>query len=104
MSSTILVAPVAAEALACTQARPKLLEELAFGTRQRDIDVPSDTPVFLYVTPDHSRHHALLKPGFVTWTGRFGGIVPALAQGARRGKHPDGAMRPPSGTPRCSGT
>lgn len=93
---TVLVAPIAAEVLASTLMCPRLHEEVAFGTRQRDLaEVAPGTTVFIYVAPDHSRCNSLLQPGFVTWIGTLGRLVPAVAQGPRRGMHPDPAMRPP---------
>lgn len=91
----VLVAPVAVEVLASTLACPLLLAEVAFGTRQRDLDVAPGTPVYIYAAPDGSVFKSLLKPGFVTWTGTLGKLVPAVASGPRRGMHPDGSMRPP---------
>ena len=94
MASPVLVAPVPAEVLASTLACPRLLQEVAFGTRQRSIDLPAGTRAFLYVSPDGSPFRSLLRPGFVTWTGWLGNVVPAVAQGTRRGMHPDPAVRP----------
>ncbi len=39
--------------------------------------------------------HRLCKPGFVTWGGKLGAIVPAVETGRRSGKHPNPAVRPP---------
>lgn len=95
-TAPVLVAPIAAEVLASALMRPRLQEEVAFGTRQRDLgDLAPGTPVFIYVAPDYSRCSSLLRPGFVTWTGTLGKIVPAAMQGARRGMHPDPTVRPP---------
>lgn len=93
--TTVLVAPVAAEILASALACPQLRDEVAFGTRQRDLDVEPGTPVYIYAAPDSSGFKSLLKPGFVTWTGTLGALVPAVAGGARHGMHPDPSVRPP---------
>ena len=95
MSKTVLVAPLAAEILASALTHERFARDVAFGTRQRDLDLPPGTPVFIYAAPDYSAHHALLRPGHVTWTGTLGALVPAVATGARLGMHPDARVRPP---------
>ena len=93
--SAVLVAPVPAEVLAPAISQPRLRDDVAFGTRQRDIGLAPGTRVFIYAAPDGSTFRSLLRPGFVTWTGKLGAIVPAVAQGVRRGMHPDQKRRPP---------
>ena len=93
--SVVLVAPVPAEVLASAISQPRLREEVAFGTRQRDLAVVPGARVFIYAAPDGSSFRSLLRPGFVTWSGVLGAITPAIAQGPRRGMHPNSEMRPP---------
>ncbi len=93
--SAVLVAPVPAEVLASAISQPRLCEEVAFGTGQRDLLVTPGTRIFIYAAPDGSTFRSLLKPGFVTWTGVLGAITPAVAHGPRRGMHPNPKVRPP---------
>ena len=93
--SAVLIAPVPAEVLASAIAHPRLRAEVAFGTRQRDVTVETGMAIYIYATPDGSPYRSLFQPGCVAWTGTLGHMTPAVAQGVRRGMHPDASMRPP---------
>jgi hypothetical protein len=99
MLRTVMLAPVPAIHMASTIANPHLMRRVAFGTCNESVkDFTIGLDVFIYVTPsrDADPSRSLVRPGFVTWQGTLGAIVPAERSGRRNGKHPDPNVRPPS--------
>ena len=93
--SAVLIAPVPAEVLVSAIAHPRLRTEVAFGTRQRDMTVATGVAIYIYAAPDGSPYRSLFRPNCIAWTGTLGRMTPAVAQGVRRGMHPDASVRPP---------
>jgi hypothetical protein len=92
-TSTVFLAPVPAEILESAKKVPALADRVAFGSNKQDLSaIPIGIEVFIYASQPP---HPLCKPGFVTWGGKLGAIVPAVEKGPRSGKHPDPKVRPP---------
>ncbi len=93
MLQSVVLAPVPCVLLESAMTVPSLGERVAFGTSQPGVpDLPVGLPVFIYASMGP---HGLFRLGQVSWTGTLGAIVPAAKGGARDGKHPDPAVRPP---------
>jgi hypothetical protein len=93
-TSTVFLASVPAEILASAKSVPALGDRVAFGSNKQGLDaIPIGIEVFIYASQPP---HLLFKPGFVTWGGKLGAVVPAVEKGLRSGKHPDPTIRPPA--------
>jgi hypothetical protein len=91
--TTVFLAPVPASILESAQRVPDLAKLVAFGSNKPDLkSFPMGLGVYIYVSQPP---HRLCKPGYITWGGKLGAIVPAVEKGRRSGKHPNPAVRPP---------
>ena len=92
-TACVFLAPVPATILASARSIPSLANRVAFGSNKPDLNaMRTGVEVFIYASQPP---HPLCKPGFATWGGKLGAIVPAVEKGARSGKHPDPKVRPP---------
>lgn len=101
MLTTVLLAPVPCIHLHSAAGVPALRERVAFGSSQAGVPTLSiGLPVFIVASDPQSATtpavRALLCPGWATWGGHLGAVVPAVKTGPRSGQHPEPHVRPPS--------
>lgn len=100
MLTTVLLAPVPCIHLHSAAGVPELGERVAFGSSHTGVpSLPIGLPVFIVASDPQSASaeaRRLHRPGWASWGGRLGAVVPAVAKGARSGQHPEPHVRPHS--------
>ena len=92
-NTTVFLAPVPASILESAQTVPSLVKLVAFGSNKPGLELfPIGLDVYIYASQPP---HRLCRPGYVTWGGKLGAILPGVEKGRRSGKHPNPSVRPP---------